>query len=84
MTNYYDKQLQLPVEEFKLKPELNSIVLQVIANEVKTHHLTINLESIPSIRAMLDIIEKIQIEQTIKDIHYRLREEIKQLEKGNE
>ena len=65
MTTYYSKELQRPLTEFALRPEENTINIQVHSNDVKTKHLSVNLESIDDFRAMLDVIEEVLNEAKI-------------------
>ena len=55
MSNYYDRQLQTPLDEFAKAPKEKTLQIVVKCEGLKTHHLNINPESIESLRAFLNI-----------------------------
>jgi len=65
MKDYYKHQVHLPMEQFlsatKEDPLLVSTIIK--CNGHSTKELSINLESIPAIRDMLDTIEKRILEE---------------------
>ena len=57
MTTYCDKELEVPLKAVKEKAEVATLV--ITSSSGKTKHLSINLDSIESIRAYLDITEEV-------------------------